>query len=177
MRKSSLILILWITFASFYSFVSLIKHWHFQTGLDLAIYNQTLWFFSHLKLPYVTLYPTFGRLVWADHFTPSLFLLTPFYALFPRAETLLILQSIFFTAGVIPLYLIAKEKTKNTLFPLIIGLAYLLFFCTQFALTFDFHAATFGAAFLPWIFYALEKNRWKTFFLLVILALGAKEDM
>ena len=177
-KKSSLFLIvIWLGSGFLYSFVSLIKHWHFQTGLDLAIYNQTLWFYSHFKLPYVTLYPTFGRLVWADHFTPTLFLLTPFYALFPQAETLLIAQSLFFTSGAIPLYLIAKEKTKSLCFSLAVAVAYVIFFGSQFSLTFDFHAATFGASFLPWILYFLEKSRWKTFFLLVILALGAKEDM
>lgn len=172
-----LILFFWLGFAFLYSFISLIKHWHFQTGLDLAIYNQTLWFYSHFKLPNVTLYPTFGRLVWADHFTPTLAILAPLYAIFPRAETLLIIQSLFFTFGVIPLYLIAKEKSKNTFFSLAIGLSYLLFFGSQFALTFDFHAATFGASFIPWILYAMEKSRWKIFYLLTVLALGAKEDM
>lgn len=172
-------LILFLVFASsfIYSLISLIKHWHFQTGLDLAIYNQTLWFNSHFKLPYVTLWPTFGRLVWADHFTPSLSLLTPVYALFPKAEILLIFQSLFFTSGVIPLYLIAKEKTKNLFFSTTLALAYLFFFGSQFALTFDFHAATFGASFLPWIFYFLEKKQWNLFYALVILSLGAKEDM
>lgn len=172
-----LIFFFWLGSAFLYSFISLVKHWHFQTGLDLAIYNQILWFYSHLKLPYVTLWPTFGRLVFADHFTPTLSILAPFYGVFPQAETLLVIQSFFFTSGIIPLYLLSKEKTGSLFFSWAIVLSYLLFFGTQFALTFDFHAATFGASFLPWILYAMEKSRWKIFSLLTLLALGTKEDM
>src|SRR4051812_25966607 len=61
------IFILIFLFAALYTFIGITKYLHYQTGLDIAIYVQSMWFYTHLKLPWVTLYPTFGDLVWADH--------------------------------------------------------------------------------------------------------------
>src|SRR5258708_19165855 len=82
-----------LLFGALYSFIAITKYLHYQTGLDLAIYVQTFWFYTHFKLPYVTLYPTFGDLVWADHFSPSLVLLTPLYFLWKDPSALLLFQS------------------------------------------------------------------------------------
>lgn len=171
---------LWILIAFFglvYSFVAIIKHLHFQTGLDLAIYVQSFWSYSHLALPRVTLYPTFGDLVYADHFTPSLVLLAPIYFLFPDAKTLLVLQSFLFCLGAYPIFHFAKEISKSKFFAYCLILAYFLFFGTQFALTFDFHSAAYSAIFLPWLFWFLFKKQWKTFIIFALLTMGAKEDM
>ena len=89
-------------FGSLYSFIAITKYLHYQTGLDIAIYIQSMWFYTHFQLPYVTLYPTYGDLVWADHFGPSLILLTPFYMLWKDPRMLLILQSFIFDPGFAP---------------------------------------------------------------------------
>lgn len=167
-----------ITFFSIiYSFVAVTKHNHFQTGLDFGIYVQTFWNYIHFKIPRVTFYPTYGDIVWTDHFTPSLVLLAPFYLIWEDPSILLILQSVLFVFGGYPIYLLAKDRLKNIFLALAIVFAYLIFLGTQFALTFDFHAATYTAIFLPWIFYFLFKSRWRPFLFLMIIAMGAKEDI
>jgi uncharacterized membrane protein len=170
------IFVLIALFSIVYSFISVIKHNHFQTGLDFGIYVQTFWSYINLKLPKVTFYPTYGDLVWSDHFTPSLVLLAPFYYLWPNPNLLLILQSTLFVIGVYPIFLFCQDKTKNIYFSYVLAFAYLIFFGTQFALTFDFHSATYSAIFLPWLLYFLFYKRWKLFIVFLLLFIGGKED-
>ena len=172
-----LIWLLILLFGLLYSFIAVVKHLHFQTGLDLSIYVQSLWQYANLSLPYVTLYPTHGDLGWADHFTPSIAALTPVYALFPDAKTLLILQALLFCSGAYPIFIFAKKTLKSTLAALAFAWSYLMFFGTQFALTFDFHAATYSAIFFPWIIWFVLEKKWLPFFIFSLLAIGGKEDV
>lgn len=171
-----LIWIILVFFAFIYAFVAVVKHNHFQTGLDFGIYVQTFWSYIHLLSPHVTFYPTYGDLVWADHFTPSLILLAPFYLVWSDPKMLLILQAVLFVLGAYPIYRFSKETLKSEFLSLSIVLSYLLFFGTQFALTFDFHAATYSAIFLPWMFWFMFKSQWKRFIIFFLLTMGAKED-
>lgn len=171
--------LIWIIlsfFAFIYSFVAIVKHNHFQTGLDFGIYVQTFWSYIHLLPPHITFYPTYGDLVFADHFTPSLILLAPLYSIWSDPRILLISQAVLFVLGGYPIYRFSKETLKSEFLSLSIVLSYLLFFGSQFALTFDFHAATFSAIFLPWMFWFMFKSQWKRFIIFFLLALGAKED-
>lgn len=136
-----------------------------------------MWFYAHAKLPYVTLYPTYGDLVWADHFTPSLVLLTPFYMLWKDPRMLLILQSFIFVSGAFPIYKYAKEMLRNNFLAFSLAFVFLTYFGLQFPLTFDFHSGTIAAAFMAWILWAMFKAKWKTFFILCLIAAGVKEDM
>jgi len=166
-----------LLFGSLYSFIAITKYMHYQTGLDLAIYIQSMWFYTHFKLPFVTLYPTFGDLVWADHFSPSMMLFTPFYFLWKDPRMLLILQSFIFVAGAYPIYRFAKEKLVNHFLALAFPFVFLTYFGVQFPLTFDFHVGTMAASFMAWIFWAIHKEKWKTVVILCVIASGFKEDM
>lgn len=171
------IFVLIFCFGFLYTFIAITKYLHYQTGLDLAIYVQSMWYYTHFQLPYVTLYPTYGDLVWADHFSPSLMLLTPFYFLWKDPRTLLILQSFIFVAGALPIYWFAKEKLQNNLLALALAFVFLTYFGVQFPLTFDFHVGTMAASFMTWILWTMFKEKWKTFFVLCVIASGFKEDM
>jgi uncharacterized membrane protein len=164
-------------FGSLYTFIGITKYFHYQTGLDIAIYIQSMWFYTHFQLPHVTLYPTFGDLVWADHFGPSLMLLTPFYLLWKDPRMLLIIQSFAFVSGAYPIYRYAKEKLQNNFLALSLAFVFLTYFGMQYPLTFDFHLGTMAASFMAWIFWAMFKGKWKTFVILCIIASGFKEDM
>src|SRR5258706_8268787 len=171
------IYVLILLFGALYAFISVTKYQHFQTGLDLAIYVQTFWFYTHLKLPFVTLYPTYGGLVWADHFSPSLMLFTPLYFFWKDPKLLLIIQSFLFVSGAFPIYRFAKEKLKSNFLALALSFVFLTYFGLQYPLTFDFHIGTIAAAFFPWILLSMLKGKWKTFIILCVIAMGFKEDM
>lgn len=165
-----------VLFMFLYSLISIIKHNHFQTGLDLAVYVQSMWYYTHFLIPHVTFKPINGDVVFADHFTPTLVLLAPLFRVWQDAKLFLIIQSLFFVLGAYPIYIFAKDELKHSLVAISLALTYLIFYATQYALTFDFHPATFAASFLPWIFYALFKRRWNLFIMLGLLAAGCQED-
>ncbi|MBI3954828.1 DUF2079 domain-containing protein [Candidatus Gottesmanbacteria bacterium] len=177
LRRFSKILLLIIIFSFLYSFISIVKYNHFQTSLDLAIYVQTFWNYAHLKLPYVTLYPTNGDLVWVDHFSPSLFLLTPLFLLWQDPRMLLIIQSTLFMLGAYPIYRFSFDKFKSEALSISFAIVYIVFFGTQFALTTDFHEANIAAAFFPWIFWFMFRKQWSIFLILSLISLGFKEDV
>src|SRR5258708_925653 len=174
--KKLLIFILICIFASLYTFISLTKHQHYQTGLDFAIYIQMFWDYMHFRAPFVTLYPTFGDLVWADHFSPSFVLETPLYWLWSNQIMFFIVQSFFYCFGAYAVFLFTKEKLQHVFFALALAFTYLIFFGTQFPVTFDFHTATYAASFLPWVLLTMFRKQWKTYVLLSLIMLGAKED-
>lgn len=175
--KKYLIFLIIAFFASLYSFIGIVKYDHYQTGLDLAIYVQQYFFYTHGKLPFVTLYPTLGDLAWADHFSPSLVLLTPFYFLWRDPKILLILQPFIYLTGAYAIWSVAKEKLKNTFLAYALSIAFCLFFGVQFPLTFDFHEATMAAATIAWLLWAMEKKKWWYLAVLSVIGAGFKEDM
>src|SRR6185369_7846354 len=175
--NSYAIFLMILVFGILYTIIAITKYIHYQTGLDIAIYVQSMWFYTHFQLPYVTLYPTNGDLVWADHFGPSLMLLTPIYALWQDPRMLLIIQSFAFVSGAYPIYRFAKEQLKSNFLALSLAFVFLTYFGVQFPLTFDFHLGTMAAAFLAWILWAMFKSKWKTFIILSVVASGFKEDM
>src|SRR5680860_694236 len=65
-----------VLYAVLLSAESIVDHHDFRTGFDTAIYDQLLWLMAHGHEPFSTVV---NRPMLADHFQPSLFLLTPLY--------------------------------------------------------------------------------------------------
>lgn len=172
-----LIFFIIVLFSFTYSFIGIVKYNHFQTGLDLAIYVQQYYFYLHARLPHVTLWPTLGDLVWADHMSPSLILLTPFYYFWHDPRVLLIVQPFIYLSGAFAVWDIAKKRTGSLFFAYSLALVFCLFFGVQFPLTFDFHEATMGAATIAWVLWALDKQKWISFAIFSVIGMGFKEDM
>lgn len=171
-----LIFVLIGLFTCLYSIIAITKYIHFQTGLDLAIYVQTFWYYSHFHLPFVTLYPTYGDLVWADHFTPSLMLLTPLFWIWRDPRMILIFQSLAFTTAAYPIFRFAKKQLKHTFFAYALAFMFLTFFGVQYPVTFDFHEANMAAALLPWVLWSMFEGKWIIFVVLASIMSGFKED-
>ena len=81
-----------------FSLFTIYKHKTFNTyAWDLGIFNQAFWTTTKLnKIFYYTaeLYFVKSGSFFGVHFSPILYLLVPFYSLYPHPETLLILQSL-----------------------------------------------------------------------------------
>jgi uncharacterized membrane protein len=169
------IFLLLISSALLYSLVGIFRHNHFGSfGFDLGIYDQAIWLYSRFKVPYSTIK---GMIVLADHFSPTLILLAPLYWVWDNVKILLIFQAFIACLGAYPIYLLAKEVLKSTLFGLILAFAYLAYFGLQFGLTFDFHPVTVAAGVLAWLFYFLHRKQFASLILGLILLVGLKEDM
>jgi uncharacterized membrane protein len=99
--------------------------------------------------------------------------LSIFYWMWNDPRMLILIQAATFCLSGIPVFLLAKQKkiTGSVTYALLIS--YLAFYGVQNALWFDVHSAVFGAAFIPWFLYFLDKKNvlWcSVFFLLAIIS-------
>ncbi len=161
-------------FGGIYSLYSVVRHLRFESlSYDLGTYDQLIWLASRGK----PLYSSFMELhFFGDHLTPSLVLLAPLYWLWDNVIILLIFQSFFATLGAVPIYWLAKKKTKDEVFSLVIALAYICFFGIQNAITYDFHPIVLATTLLAWLFFFYENNKRLLFWLILIIFLGLQEN-
>ncbi len=102
------------------------------------------------------------------------FLISPLYALFPQPTTLLILQSLLFALGAIPVYSLARRHLKEPRLSLALVIIYLFYPVAQTAVLFDFHGDTLAMPLLLFALDSLDEQRWKSYVLFVVLALSCK---
>src|SRR6202140_911373 len=163
-----------------YSVLSVLRHTTYHSfGPDLGIFAQVFWnttqgrFFEstmslvHPQPPSVP----------ADPFSPGSLLLLPFYALNPRPETLLVIQTLFLALGVWPLYLLARLKLEPGFLRLAWALVYFLFLPVAFINLFDFHELALAVLPLGFSIYFLEKGRPGLFVLSLVSTFLVKEEM
>jgi len=161
-----------------FSYVTILKYYAFETyGWDLGIYMQILWNTVHGKPFYYTYelsaVPSGNFL--ALHFSPLILLIAFFYALFPKAETLLVLQSTALGFGAIPLYMLAKKVLNQRIIALTLATVYLLYPPLHGINWFDFHDEAFLVPFLLLVYYAIESRKIRLLYISVALALSTIE--
>ena len=113
-KSNKRLLLAMLIYTLFFSTVAIIKHYTFLTlGFDLSIFDQAFWstLFKQ-RLFYETGDLSFnpGGSFFGVHFSPILFLLLPFYAIYPSAETLLVMHSAILALGLVPIYWMARER-------------------------------------------------------------------
>lgn len=159
-----------------FSVMSILKHHAFHsTAFDLSVVDYELKHVSKGELYYTN--EISGERLFELHFRPINFLLVPFYWIYPNAETLLILQSLFLGLGALPIYLISKNKLKSNIIALIISGIYLLYVPLQAINLIDFHFNALAIPFLLFAFYFLENNKYGCFTLFSILAAICREEI
>lgn len=168
---------LWIgilAYITLFSTIMVFKHNVFLTsGFDLGIFNQAFWTtLFERRLFYYTGDLSFNPSgsFFGVHFSPILFLLIPFYAVYPSIETLLVLQSIALALGAIPLYWMACEKLGKDL-ALYISSLYLIYPALNYVNLNDFHLQAFLPTFFLFAVYYLEHEKWPQFLTFVILSM------
>jgi len=111
-----------------------------------------------------------------SHAEFSVFAFLPFYAIRPRAETLLCIQAFMVGFGALPVYLLAARRLSRGS-GLVLALAYLLFPAIHSGNFYDFHFQPLGSTLVLWCFYLLDCRRNIPFVLVFIVALGCREDV
>ena len=179
LKKNYLLLSFILVYTIFAIIVSLNRHWQYSTFyLDLGIFDQAIWRVSRFHLPIVDHTIISGKLIFADHFNPSIFLLSPLYWFTDKTEILLIFQAVCAGISAIVLYnlgfflLPAKKFLVSSLI-----VAYLGYIGLQNALITDFHEATIAILPISLIFWAIFKKKLILFWLMLIIILGLKESM
>lgn len=172
-----LVFVLFGLFTSSSILVSLNRFWQYEIFYyDFGIFDRAIWLVSRFKPPIIDHLVVGGKIIFADHFSPSLFIFSPLYWLTERSEILLIAQSVVVGLSGLLIYKIGKIVTRHSFFSLAVLASYYLFIGLQNALISDFHETTVATLFLALCYYFFLKNNKKWFLLFFLLTLGFKES-
>jgi uncharacterized membrane protein len=167
-----------IFYAAYMGFFTVRNHHKLGTYTwDLSHLDNEFWNALHGRPFRNTM--MFRQTAWGNvpnHFQPTIFALLPFYALYPRAEALLVLQAVIVAAGAIPLYRFAARHLSRAL-AVVIAFVYLLYPPTHGAQLFDFHFQPIAAALLLAAIDCLDARRMRLFWVFLLLAIGCREDV
>ncbi len=162
-----------------FSYFTILKDLSFRTyAWDLGIFNQA---FSTTVNNGKFFYYTPELLVnpsgsfFGVHFSPILFLVLPFYAIFPASHTLLVMQSFVLALGAVPLYKLSVHALRFRLAAIVLVFVYLIYPPLQGINWFDFHVQAFLPLFFLSTIYFYERRSWKTYFLFIFLSLMVEE--
>jgi uncharacterized membrane protein len=158
------------------SHLALLDHRNLGTHIyDLGIYDNVFWRTVNGDFLGCSYCKT-GKHVSA-HFDPIIAVFSPLYMLNPRAETLLVLQSVWLATGVAPLYLLATKRLGNPWFGVLLAATYVLYPALHGANLFDFHSLTLVVPSLLWSIWFIDSGaRWR-YWLVLVLMLLTREDM
>ncbi len=174
-RPLFIVLILIIIYATYFSYYTILKHQTFNSyAYDLGIYMQYMW--TTLNGHGILSAPGVGASSFGLHFQPILFLILPLYAISPRAETLLVLQTLVLALGALPIYWLAKDELGAKFGVAFAGL-YLLYPALHGINSFDFHPVALAIPILLFCFYMFKKKHYKRAIVLAVLAMMCKENV
>jgi len=155
--------------------VSLNRYWQYDAfWYDLGIFDTTVWKWSRFELPVIAhLAPPLGKLVWADHFNPTIIFLSPVYWLTSRTEIILVTQVVAVAISTLIAYLTARRVVSNSL----VRVTLLGFVGLQNALYTDVHNIVFALPLVMAVIWALVSKKWRWYWLFLLLTLGIQENM
>src|SRR6185369_6347467 len=135
------VVLLWIGFGGLFSYISLVNHHALNTRtIDLGYYDNIFYQSSHGH-PLACSFIKAGY-HGSAHFDPLLVVLSPLYLLYPRAETILVLQAVWLGSGVVPVYLLARDKTESRVAGLVVAAMYAAYPALHGANMYEFHSLT-----------------------------------
>lgn len=172
-----------ITVGSAIVFFCLVSGWtvarvraFWTPSFDFGIFAQMFHYMKTTGLPFTTLERDGLLSHFAVHVSPIYYLMLPFYCIFPRPETLQVLQAAVVTSSVIPLWKLGK---KHGLHPgLRCGVCVLLLVYPAFAggTSYDIHENCFLTPLLLWLFYGMDSKKISITAIFAVLSLMVKED-
>ena len=158
--------------------VGLYRYWTYSTAaFDFGIFVQM---FEHMKQTgemRTLLERGFDLSHYAIHFSPIFYIVLPIYAIFPYAETLVIIQSVMVTLPLIPIALLCKHFNLDNRITVSIGFLYVLFPLTSGDTFFDFHENCFLTFLLLMFIWAVEKKKDILGIVFLVLLFCVKEDV
>ena len=157
--------------------VSLNRFWQYEVFYyDFGIFDRAIWQVSKFQAPIIDHLVVGGKWIFADHFSPSIFILSPFYWLTTRSEMLFVVQAAVVGLSGIVLYSIGKHVLRNKFLALGILVCYFLFLGLQNAVITDFHELTIMTLPLMLTFWAIIHRKIWFYFLFLVITLGFKES-
>jgi len=176
MRRQKFLLFIVSADAFLYSALSILRHLHFESGWDLAMFDQAVWLYSRFHAPNVTLRFNEPVSLLGDHFHPILASFAPLFWIVNRAESLLVGQALLVALSVIPVFLFAKKRLGRDA-ARVWALSYSLFWGLQATIEFEFHEVAFAVPLIAFAIYFIDSRNRNGYFASLILLLITKEDM
>ena len=167
-----------LIYTVFFSYVTIVHHRNvLSSSLDLGLEDNLVWNVLHRARLFKSSPlggPDASHL--GFHATWFSFVIAPFYALRPNAETLLIIQALLFGTAALPLYLLGTCYVSRWL-ACMVALSYVLYPGLHGSNLYDFHYLPLGPFFLWFTIYFSEIRRWIWAALFALLALSVREDV
>ena len=143
---------------------------------DLSIFTQLLQQYSQFHEPIVSVKGD-GYNLLGDHFHPLLAVLTPIFAIFPHAFTLLVIQALCFGASAGMFTAIATRVLHSRLSGVLLGGAFGLSWGLQYAVEAQFHEIALAVPLLTGATGAIVEKRYKAAVLWAAPLVFVKEDL
>ncbi len=165
-------------YAAFMTFYTLRWHYKFRThNFDLSINNNLMYgalkgVFMHSPI----VFPDHPERYLATHAKFGGYLFLPIYALFPKCETLIVIQSVLLGLGALPLYAFAKKRVSRWVAALI-ALSYLCYYPMQGANFYEVKWLPIACFFVLATVWAVDAKRWVLFALAFVAAALMREDI
>ena len=158
-----------------YAALGLASHRSLHTNaFDLSVFDYALW--STATGGPIGYVPMFRHSLFAQHFMPTLLLLAPLARLFDSPAYLIVLQALFHAAGAFLLYRFAGHHTSSGV-ALALTAAFLFSRRAHAAATSVFYIESLVPLLVFGALLAWHRRRFAVYWVLVILALGCKEDV
>lgn len=141
-------------------------------GLDLAIFNTSLYNLIHSGLPLNSIHPPS---YFSDHLSPILYPLSPLYNLWPGPKLLIALQVFLIALCAWPLFLLIRKRCTST-WGLIVAVAWLTNPWIQWWSLYEFSLLPFLVFFIFWWLLAYEKKNLWAYYSWLILVLSVREE-
>jgi uncharacterized membrane protein len=144
-----------------------------DVDFDMGIHDQSVWLLAHGR-GFVTVR---GLQVFGHHATFGYYLLVPAYWLGAGPHFLNVFQVVALGLGVIPLYLLARERLLPQWTAVVLGGALLLHPAVQFFSGELFHPEVVAITPLLCAYLCATRSSWKWFAFWSVLAVSWKEDV
>ena len=171
-----LVFALFALYGFFFSRLSIINHHALVTRTTDLGYYDNIFYQSIHRHPLGCSFIKAGY-HGSAHFDPILVLLSPLYLIYPHAEFLLVLQSVWLGAGVFPVDLVGAHATKSRVTGLCLALVYALYPALHGANMYEFHSLTLVTPLVVWALYFLETGSTKRYWFTLLLLLLCREDV
>ncbi len=166
-----------VFFAVFNSAVTVSRYLTYRApAFDFGIFAQAFYSLKERFIPYTTCERGYELSHFAVHLSPVFYLALPIYALFPRPETVQIIQALALALGIIPLWLTAKQLGISNKVTALFCVVYLFHPALMGGCMYDFHENCFLPVMILWTVYFAEKNKLIPAIIFALLTCSVKED-
>ena len=157
--------------------LSLLRYLNMKSpSYDFGIFSQMYYYMKETFMPLVTCERDKLLSHFNVHISPALYIILPIYYIFPTPATILVMQILILASGVIPLYLICKNRKLSNFITACICITYIFYPAMQGGIFYDFHENKLLTPLIFWFIYFMEKEKKIPSVIFAILVLFVKED-